>query len=100
MTSPLCLLRMRPRFAMEPFCNVSSRQPRGKLCRCCAPRFLCGDSVTEADVRLFPPIFRFDNVYHLRFKLNAALISESYPHVQRWMEAVRIALPTTSPALA
>ena len=54
------------------------------------PRFLCGDALTEADVRLFPPIFRFDNVYHLRFRLNEALISESYPHLQRWMEEVNL----------
>ena len=53
-----------------------------------APRFLCSDALTEADVRLFPPIFRFDSVYHLRFRLNEALISESYPNLQRWMEEV------------
>ena len=40
-------------------------------------------------MRLFPPVFRFDNVYHLRFRLNEALISESYPHLQRWLEEVR-----------
>ena len=40
-------------------------------------------------MRLFPTMFRFDNVYHLRFKLNEALISESYPHLQRWLEEVR-----------
>ena len=57
-----------------------------------ASRFLCGDTLTETDVRLFPTIFRFDNVYHLRFRLNAALISESYPHLQRWLEEVSIAL--------
>ena len=46
-------------------------------------------------MRLFPPIFRFDNVYHLRFRLNEALISESYPRLQRWMEEVRA--PATMP---
>ncbi len=58
-----------------------------------APRFLCSDTLTEADVRLFPPIFRFDNVYHLRFRLNEALISESYPNLQRWMEEVWAHIP-------
>ncbi|KAA6429496.1 MAG: hypothetical protein FRX49_00888 [Trebouxia sp. A1-2] len=48
-------------------------------------RFLLGDSVSEADVRLFPPIFRFDHIYYLRFLLDRAMISESYPNLQRWM---------------
>lgn len=48
-------------------------------------KFLLGDQVTEADVRLFPPIFRFDHVYYLRFLLDRAMIVESYPNVQRWM---------------
>ena len=47
-------------------------------------KFLVGDSVTEADVRLFPPLFRFDPVYHNRFKLNKKFMWE-YPHLWRWM---------------
>ena len=46
-------------------------------------------------MRLFPTVFRFDNVYHLRFKLNRALISESYPHLQRWLEEVRAQSPAS-----
>ena len=45
-------------------------------------RFLLGDSVSEADVRLFPTIFRFDHVYYLRFLLDRGMISESYPNLQ------------------
>ena len=45
-------------------------------------RFLLGDSVSEADVRLFPTIFRFDHIYYLRFLLDRAMISESYPNLQ------------------
>lgn len=47
-------------------------------------RFLVGESVTEADLRLFPPMFRFDAVYYTRFKLNKKMLWE-YKHIWRWM---------------
>ncbi|XP_077990181.1 glutathionyl-hydroquinone reductase YqjG-like [Glandiceps talaboti] len=37
-------------------------------------RFLCGDQMTEADVRLFPTLFRFDHVYVVRFKCNKKML--------------------------
>ncbi len=37
-------------------------------------RYLMGDTVTEADWRLFPTLIRFDPVYHLHFKCNRARI--------------------------
>ncbi len=33
-------------------------------------RFLCGDQLTEADIRLFTTLVRFDAVYHGHFKCN------------------------------
>ncbi len=33
-------------------------------------RFLCGDALTEADIRLFTTLVRFDAVYHGHFKCN------------------------------
>lgn len=33
-------------------------------------RFLCGDQLTEADIRLFTTLIRFDAVYHGHFKCN------------------------------
>jgi putative glutathione S-transferase len=33
-------------------------------------RFLCGDTLTEADIRLFTTLIRFDSVYHGHFKCN------------------------------
>jgi putative glutathione S-transferase len=39
-------------------------------------RFLFGDSITEADVRLFTTLVRFDAVYHGHFKCNRSKLSE------------------------
>ncbi|MCQ4119791.1 glutathione S-transferase family protein [Rhodococcus tibetensis] len=39
-------------------------------------RFLVGDTVTEADVRLFTTLARFDAVYHGHFKCNRNKLSE------------------------
>lgn len=46
--------------------------------------FLTGDSFTEADLRLFPTLYRHDPVYYLRMKLNSAKILD-YPHLWRWL---------------
>ena len=39
-------------------------------------RFLMGDTITEADVRLFVTLVRFDPVYHGHFKCNRQKLSE------------------------
>ena len=39
-------------------------------------RYLVGDSLTEADVRLFTTLARFDPVYHGHFKCNRSKLSE------------------------
>ncbi len=39
-------------------------------------RFLMGDTITEADVRLFTTLARFDPVYHGHFKCNRSKLSE------------------------
>lgn len=54
-------------------------------------RFLVGSTVTEADVRLFPPLFRHDPIYYNRFKLNHKYLWE-YPNIWRWMSDM-VALP-------
>ena len=46
--------------------------------------FLTGDSFTEADLRLFPTLYRHDPVYTVRMKLNGARILD-YPHLWRWL---------------
>jgi len=39
-------------------------------------RFLMGDTITEADVRLWPTLVRFDAVYHNHFKCNRNKLTE------------------------
>eukprot|EP00127_Corallochytrium_limacisporum_P000905 Clim_evm1s32 gene=Clim_evmTU1s32 len=50
--------------------------------------WLCGSALTEADVRLFPTIFRMDEVYYLRMLLNGPLIA-TYPHISKWLERIQ-----------
>src|ERR1700712_1622459 len=44
--------------------------------RLAGQRYLVGDSITEADVRLFTSLARFDAVYHGHFKCNRSKITE------------------------
>jgi len=46
--------------------------------------YLAGDAFTEADLRLFPTLYRHDPVYYVRMKLNGARILD-YPHLWRWL---------------
>ncbi len=53
--------------------------------------YLTGDTFTEADLRLFPTLYRHDPVYYVRMKLNGARIVD-YPRLWRWLCRVH-ALP-------
>ncbi|KAK3168127.1 hypothetical protein OEA41_004573 [Lepraria neglecta] len=48
--------------------------------------YLLGKELTEADVRLFPTIVRFDTAYHNLFKCNLKMVRHDYPHVNEWMK--------------
>ncbi|KAB1222115.1 Glutathionyl-hydroquinone reductase YqjG [Morella rubra] len=41
-------------------------------------RYICGNTLTEADIRLFVTLIRFDEVYAVHFKCNKKLLRE-YP---------------------
>jgi putative glutathione S-transferase len=43
-------------------------------------RYLCGDVLTEADIRLFPTLIRFDAVYNSHFKCSRRRVAD-YPHI-------------------
>ncbi|MFE4694178.1 glutathione S-transferase family protein [Streptomyces sp. NPDC056749] len=44
--------------------------------RLAGQRYLVGDTITEADIRLFTTLVRFDAVYHGHFKCNRAKLAE------------------------
>lgn len=47
--------------------------------------FLFGSHPTEADIRLFPTIIRFDAAYHTIFKCNLKMIRHDFPLLDRWL---------------
>jgi putative glutathione S-transferase len=48
--------------------------------------YLVGNVLTEADVRLFPTIVRFDPVYVGLFKCNIRDIRHGYPAINSWLK--------------
>ncbi len=47
-------------------------------------RYLCGERVTEADIRLLPTLLRFDLVYFSHFKCNLRRVAD-YPNLAGYM---------------
>ena len=47
--------------------------------------FYYGAQITEADVRLYTTIIRFDPVYVQHFKCNLKDIRSGYPHLHKWL---------------
>lgn len=50
-------------------------------------RFLCGDALTEADIRFAMTLFRFDAVYVVYFKCSRRMIRE-YPHLHAYVRDI------------
>jgi putative glutathione S-transferase len=48
--------------------------------RLATQRYLVGDRLTDADIRLFPTLARFDAVYHYHFKCNLRRLTD-YPNL-------------------
>ena len=52
--------------------------PRGR-------KFLLGDTLSEADIRLFPTLFRFDALYFTRLNLSEYMIRD-VPSLKCWLD--------------
>lgn len=50
--------------------------------------FYFGSNITEADIRLFTTIIRFDPVYVQHFKCNIRDIRSGYPAIHRWVRGL------------
>jgi len=50
-------------------------------------RYLVGDTLTEADLRLFPTLIRFDSVYVGHFKCNLKRLDD-YPNLSKYLRAI------------
>jgi glutathionyl-hydroquinone reductase len=46
---------------------------------------LFGDHITEADIRLYPTLIRFDVAYFTIFKCNLKMIRHDYPQLHDWL---------------
>jgi putative glutathione S-transferase len=60
----------------EEACRAVFRRLEAVSERLADRRYLMGDSLTEADIRLFTTLVRFDAVYHGHFKCNRYKIAE------------------------
>jgi glutathionyl-hydroquinone reductase len=50
-------------------------------------RYVCGDRFTEADLRLFPTLIRFDAVYYSHFKCSLRRIAD-YPNLGNYLRDI------------
>lgn len=55
--------------------------------------FYFGSTITEADIRLYPTIIRFDPVYVQHFKCNLRDIRSGYPAIHRWLRRLYWDIP-------
>jgi glutathionyl-hydroquinone reductase len=55
--------------------------------------YFFGNTVTEADIRLFTTIIRFDPVYVQHFKCNIRDIRSGFPAIHRWVRGLYWDLP-------
>ncbi|KAI6651664.1 Glutathione S-transferase family protein isoform 1 [Oopsacas minuta] len=50
-------------------------------------RYMCGDILTEADLKLFPSLIRFDSIYYTLFYCNKKMLRE-YEHLSGYMREI------------
>ena len=68
---------------MDPPAHRVPRQARGVLSD--GRRYLFGEHIIEADIRLYTTLARFDAVYHPVFMCNLRSIWGDYPRLYLWL---------------
>ncbi|KAF7510184.1 Glutathione S-transferase omega-like 2 [Endocarpon pusillum] len=48
--------------------------------------YTLGEEMTEADLRLYPTLIRFDTVYVQHFKCNLGTLRHDYPRLNNWLK--------------
>lgn len=48
-------------------------------------RYLCGEALTECDVRCYTTLVRFDTAYYNAFRCNLRRVRYAYPNLQRYL---------------
>ena len=69
----------------KPFWRKTTMGPRRKI--------LLGNQLTEADIRLYTTIIRFDPVYVQHFKCNIGTIRTHYPYIHNWLRLLYWKIP-------
>lgn len=70
----------------EKYDKLVSQYGRDDLKSILAKYYTVGNQLTEADVRLYTTIVRFDPVYVQHFKCNFTTIRDGYPHINLWLK--------------
>lgn len=50
--------------------------------------YMFGKHITEADIRMYPTIVRFDMAYYTIFKCNLGMIRIDYPYTHKWLRTL------------
>jgi putative glutathione S-transferase len=56
--------------------------------------YLFGTHITEADIRLYTTMIRFDVAYHSIFRCNLRMIRHDYPNIHKWLRTLYWKGPT------
>ena len=72
----------------EKYTKLEAEYGKNNKNKILARFFAIGDTLTEADVRLYPTIIRFDLVYHQHFKCNLGTIRDDYPYIYTWLRSI------------